>query len=239
VEDPLCAQVRLEEDAFRQAFSDFVAQEKLTDEEVEALVLDEFPIELSTVLADVTAFTTTSSHGLFEVVPGTAGLGQSAAFLSGCWGRIENEDPFGETTDASIQIRIAEAWRIDLREEGFLSVQAHRIEGVDGWPCTDDNRPVLKTTTFNVSETTASTVFMTVVNSQAAGLDDFTGPDDTDFTLSLSEVGTIQSSVTIGAEVSFLFTVDGDLLVTTEGSIDPENPATDDLDYWMRFDCPR
>lgn len=234
----VCDRVRAEESALEDAFKDFVADQALSDEEIDAIVLDEFAIELAIVLADEERFTIDASHPLDGSVPGTDDMRLNRDFLNGCWGRIEFETPFGIENAGEVAVKTAEALRIDLRDEAARTIRAYRLEGVDGMPCTEDDRPIARRTLGTITEVSDSRFTVLVDNAVSAGLENVGGGFDSPM-LTLHEVGTIQAAVTIDTTFEVLFIVDDDHLVTTESSFDPDNPESNDLDLWVRFDCVR
>ncbi|MFQ5461047.1 MAG: hypothetical protein ACE5E5_00300 [Phycisphaerae bacterium] len=236
-----CAQSRAAEQSLREAFNQIVAEQQLSQEDIQTLVLSEIPVELLIVLEDETRFTTTQDHPLHDELPGTLADADAAAFLNGCWGRIAAESRFGDPAHGvePIDLRVAEAWRVeafdsngDLLAPEFQTITVHSLEGLGGMPCTTDNRPVLQSATNSVTQLSETEIHMTVNNAQAAGIND-------DGSLSLHEVGTAQASVTIGNPVGFFYTVSGDFLVTSGPDYDPDQPSVDDLEFWVRFTCPR
>ncbi len=238
--DP-CAPIRAAEQALREAFDQFVIEEQLSDEEIQSLVIDEMPVELDIVLADVARFATTQDHPLYDVQPATLADADSLAFLNGCWGRLATESRFGDAANGidPIAVELAEAWRVELFDADFellatefQTINVHTLEGIGGMPCRGDDRPVLQSSTNSVTQASNTEIRMTVVNAKAAGVSD-------DGSLSLHEVGTAQASVAIGVETAFLFSVQGDFLVTSGPGYDPEQPSVDALKFWVRFECTR
>ncbi|MCH7808409.1 MAG: hypothetical protein IIB60_04225 [Planctomycetes bacterium] len=236
----LCESIRGEEQAFIDLFDEFVRDQQLTSEQIDALVLSVIPIDLQIVLDDPDKFTITEDHPLFDVPPGTVidSEESSVLFLGGCWGRIETEHPYDDASDPNNELKVAEAWRVDLR---VPILDAHSMEGVDGVPCALDDRPVLKSFPEmvlsredgqDVLETDDGRLTLHTGNGQAAGLDDDGG-------LSLHEPGTMQASFAINTSRVFYFSVDGDFLVTSEPDYDPAQHSVEDVDFWVRFDCPR
>ena len=245
----LCESIRGEEQAFIDLFAEFVRDQQLTSNQIDALVLSVIPIDLQIVLNDPDKFTITEDHPLFDVPPGTV-IGSeesSVAFFSGCWGRIETEHPYDDASDPNSELKVAEAWRVHVfspEQNDFIdnpTLDAHSMEGVDGVPCALDDRPVLKSFPEmvlsredgqEVLETDDGRLTLHTGNGQAAGLDDDGG-------LSLHEVGTMQASFAINTRRIFYFSVDGDFLVTSEPDYDPAQHSVEDVDLWVRFDCPR
>ncbi|MGB0717055.1 MAG: hypothetical protein ACPGXK_14335 [Phycisphaerae bacterium] len=237
----VCDRVRSEEAALRVAFDEFVEAEALTEAEVQALVLDEFAIELEIVLAAPATYTTDATHPLIDLIPGTDAVRQNRDFLNGCWGRIEFEEPFASDEEGEVEVKTAEAMRIDLRDDNALSLRLYRLEGVDGMPCTEDDRPVARRTFATITEVSDIRYSLIVDNAVAAGVTESSDDEDNtpDRMLDLHQVGSIQASLTIATTGETLFIVDDDHLVTTEAGFDVDNPQMRDLDFWVRFDCVR
>ncbi len=225
-----CDQVRADEANQVALFDQFVEDENVTDEQIEALTLQEIPVELQSVLDDVGTFTIDLSHPLRAVEPGTVVDSDESTveWLNGCWGRVETERQFDA---AETDMVVAEAWRVDLRE-GAESVDTYIYHGVDGVPCRVDTRPFLQAVHYSVTSTDDGQLALHKDSVQAAGVDDDGG-------LSLHRAAAASAASADAVDLTILFSVDGNFLVTAEPGYDPAAPDANDLDLWIRFDCVR
>lgn len=203
-------------------------QQALTQEELDALLLSEIPVELQIVLDDRDRFTITESHPLRDVTPGTARDPMDT--LNGCWGRIETERQSSLDGSETVEVVVAEAWRIDLRNEDDQTLAAHRMTGVSGLPCSEDDRPRVQSLALGILEINATTTRLRATSGQSAGLDG-------DGSLSTHEVARAITFLAIG-EVEVRYTVEGDDLITTQG-FDPDDSSAEDVNFWVRFECVR
>jgi hypothetical protein len=218
----LCEQIAAGESAVIEALFGFLEEENVTPEQIEALTLQEIPTELQFVLDNRELFSV-DEHPLRGVGLGT--VIAPPASLDGCWARVETERLPG---DGSFEWLIAEAWRLNTAAG---TLEEHIMKGVEGTPCFTDRRPIVQTFEETILETDAVRVTVRTDNGLAAGLDD-------DGQLSFHELGIIGAAVSIEHERFFFFTVEGNYLITSEEQYDPAQPSDEDIDYWVRFDCP-
>lgn len=222
--DP-CVDIRMQEERLRQLLDEFIEDEMVTSEQLDALTLMETPVELQIVLDDEETYTI-EDHPLAEVVPGESR--DSADFLQGCWGRVDTERMYGNPGVTEV---VAEAMRIDLRD-GAESWETETLRGLEGRDCLVDDRPLMQrflATVIAVDDSSAR-IRKTVV--QAAG-QNATG------TLTLHEAGLAELAAEATEELDIYYTVDGDFLITSSLGFDPDDPDLDDTDLWIRFDCTR
>ncbi len=218
----LCERIAAEEPEFIDAFFGSVDDEELTEEQFEELTLREVPGELQTVL-DHREFFIALEHPLVDVLPGTDI--EPLESLNGCWGRVELES-LGD--DDSFEWVVAEAWRVDLSAN---TLDEYIMKGVDGTPCLSDQRPIVQSFHNTIQQTDDMRVTVRTESGLAAGLDD-------DDSLSFHELGIVGIAVSIDQERFFLFSVEGDYLITSEEQYDPQQPLRNDMDFWVRFECP-
>lgn len=225
----LCAEIRLTEASVVEAFNTSADEQNLTQAEIDALLLAEIPVELQLVLDDRDRFTISENHPMRDVTPGT--IRDDVDSLNGCWGRIETERQTNLDASDTVELVQAEAWRIDLRNEGGMTLDAQIMTGVFGLPCSVDDRPRVQSLAVSILEIDDSTVRLRATSGQSAGLDD-------DGSLSTHEVA---RAITYFAtqEGEFRFTVEGDSLITTEEGYDPNDPSVEDVNLWIRFECVR
>lgn len=224
-----CDDNRLAEASIVAEFDMRVDEQDLTQAEIDALLLAEIPVELQLVLDDEDRFTITADHPLRNVRPGADRDDVDA--LNGCWGRIETERTTSSDGSETIEFVVAEAWRIDLRSEQDLTLDSYKMTGVFGVPCSEDDRPRIQSLAWSILEITEATVRIRASVGASAGL-------NTDGSLSTHEVARAFTYLPKGdAEISY--TVEGDNLMTSEEGYDPDNPSTEDIDLWVRFECVR
>jgi hypothetical protein len=218
----LCERIASGEPTILQDLFGVIGEEGLTQEQLEDLTLAEVPVELQTVL-DYQEFFIAREHPLVDTLPGTEI--DALESLNGCWGRVELET-VGD--DGSFEWLVAEAWHLDL-DAGTLD--EYIMKGVDGVPCFTDTRPIVQSFGDGIVGTEADRVTIQTEDGLAGGLEE-------DGSLSSHELGAIGVAVSVGHERFFLFTVEGEYLITSEEQYDPQQPLRADIDYWTRFECP-
>lgn len=185
------------------------------------LALTALPDELEFVLSQRTALLNID-HRLADVELGTV-IGPSEQ-LDGCWSRFETRrfpDDSGEWLEA-------EFLHIDLPASRTYRVL---MTGVDGNPCLDDSRPRIRIFDSEIVELLGDRYTVELGSPFGART---TGALNDDGSISFSLLERLGWEISIGHKPELLFTVDGDVLATSDlkevGSPDLKN-------LWTRIDC--
>jgi len=216
--------------ALREEFNRYVDDQKIGQDELDALTLTEVSTELEIVLNNQERFIIENNHPLRTVTPGTAG--DDAGQIGGCWGRIEIEYPITAFGGEAFPRLVAESMRVDLRPGLNPTIIIDRMEGIGGIACVRDDRPIITTLFYSITAVESSHFALLLENGLAAGLND-------DGSLSLHELATFQTAVEIGQARTLAFTVIEDALATGQRNFDASAPLNDRVDLWVRFDCVR